>query len=130
PFRVSHGTPYWDKQLRQTQAIIAELTGTPPVLLRAPGGFKTRDLASAARALQLSFVGWSVRAADDASIPADQLARRVLKRITGFDIVLLHDGVAPHAPKTLGRQTLVDALPQIFRGIADKKLQAASLIDA
>jgi len=129
-FGVNGKRNYWDNQLRQTQEIVADITGQPPMLFRPPMGFKTWHIAAAAKALQLPMVGWSIRGLDTRPSSPEQLAERVLKRTTGHDIILLHDGVEPNRPAGASQSHTVAALPAILEGIAEKKLQAVSLVEA
>lgn len=129
-FGVNRNRAYWNNQLGQTQRIVADIIGQLPLLFRPPMGFKTRHIAAAARQLNLPVIGWSVRGMDTKPTTSQDLAARVIKRTTGHDILLLHDGVEPFRPAGAGQQATVDALPHILRGIAEKKLQVVSLIDA
>lgn len=131
-FGVNRNLPYWRNQLEATQKIIADITGHPPFLFRPPMGFKTRALAAAAREFRLPVVGWSVRAYDTQPTPPDLLARKLLKRTAGHDIVLLHDGLDPHRknPPQAAQQHTADALPAYLAGIAEKQLRILPLLDA
>lgn len=129
-FGVNRNRDYWDAQFRDTQAAVADATGELPLLFRPPMGFKTRALAGAAQALHLPIVNWSVRGMDTLPFSSERLARRILKRVSGHDIILLHDGVEPHRPAHSSQQATVDALPAILDGIAEKQLQVVPLIEA
>jgi peptidoglycan/xylan/chitin deacetylase (PgdA/CDA1 family) len=129
-FGVNRNRAYWDAQLTDTQNLIADIAGTPPILFRPPMGFKTRHIPAAAAALKLPIIGWSVRAHDTRPIPAPELARRIVRKTTGHDILLLHDGIEPHRPPESSQQHTVDALPAILEGIRQKKLAIVPLIDA
>jgi peptidoglycan/xylan/chitin deacetylase (PgdA/CDA1 family) len=129
-FGVNRKRAYWDHQLLETQKVIAGITGMPPMIFRPPMGFKTRHIAAAAAALSLPIIGWSVRALDTRPTTGEALAKRVLNRTAGHDILLLHDGVEPFRKAGSTQQATVDALPAILAGIAEKKLHAVSLIDA
>lgn len=111
---------YWDRQLRETQAIVADAIGVPPLLFRPPLGYKTRHIAAAAAELKLPIIGWSVGSETETTRGAGDY----LKRINGFDILLLHDGKQPDgaAPST------ADILPALLAGIAVKGLEVAPLI--
>jgi peptidoglycan/xylan/chitin deacetylase (PgdA/CDA1 family) len=127
-FGVNQKRDYWRRQIGETQRIIAEITGSPPVLFRSPMGFKTGHIAAAARETRMPFVGWSVRGLDTRTMTGDQLTKRVLKRVAGHDIVLLHDGVEPSRAGA-SQETTVAALPGILAGIAEKKLRMVSLLE-
>jgi peptidoglycan/xylan/chitin deacetylase (PgdA/CDA1 family) len=132
-FGVNGNRAYWDRQLGETQNIVADITGRPPFVFRPPMGFKTWHVAAAARACGLPMIGWSVRAFDTRPSTPDALAARILRRTTGHDILLLHDGVDPaRAAKNPSASQLhtAAALPALIRGIREKDLTIAPLIDA
>jgi peptidoglycan-N-acetylglucosamine deacetylase len=129
-FGVNRNRAYWDAQLRDTQNAIADATGHPPLLFRPPMGFKTRVIAAAARNLRLPIIGWSVRGLDTRPYSPDHLARRILRRTAGHDIIMLHDGIEPHRPRESSQQATVDALPAILDGTAEKHLRIVPLLDA
>jgi peptidoglycan/xylan/chitin deacetylase (PgdA/CDA1 family) len=130
-FGVNQKREYWRRQIQETQRIVAQIVGQPPVLFRSPMGFKTGHSAAAAKEARLPFVGWSVRSLDTRPLPAEKLARRVIARTTGNDIVLLHDGLeATRAAKGASQKNTVDALPAILEGLSEKRLRPLSLLDA
>ena len=131
-FGVNRPRGYWDRQLGETQKIVADITGRLPLLFRPPMGFKTRHIAAAARGLRLPVVGWSLRGWDAGKkgVQRGELSRRILKRVGGHDIVLLHDGVEPFRPAGSSQAATVEALPAILRGLAEKELRAVSLVEA
>jgi len=130
-FGINQKRDYWRHQINETQKTIADITGQPPFLFRSPMGFKTGHIAAAAREARLPFVGWSVRSLDTRPLTPQRLADRVIKRMAGHDIVLLHDGVEPaRAAKNVSQESTVAALPAILESIADKRLRPVSLLDA
>jgi peptidoglycan/xylan/chitin deacetylase (PgdA/CDA1 family) len=130
-FGVNQKRDYWRRQINETQRIVSEITGQPPVLFRSPMGFKTGHIAAAAKEARLPFVGWSVRSLDTRPLSAEKLAARVRARTSGNDIILLHDGLEPcRAARNASQQNTVDALPAILEGIAGKRLRPLSLLDA
>jgi peptidoglycan/xylan/chitin deacetylase (PgdA/CDA1 family) len=120
---------YWNRQIGETQRILADITGMPPVLFRPPMGFKTGHIAAAAKEHRLPIVGWSVRSLDTRPMAPDRLAQRVIARLSGHDILLMHDGLEPARAGASQQQTL-DALPQILAGLGEKKLRVVSLLDS
>jgi peptidoglycan/xylan/chitin deacetylase (PgdA/CDA1 family) len=120
---------YWQAQLRETQSIVADITGTPPLLFRPPWGHKTRPIAAAAAGLHLPIVTWSVAAPRTADAAA--FAKYMVKRTTGHDILLLHDGPEPgrDSPGS-NREAMLSALPALFGALRDKRLQVVPLVDA
>jgi peptidoglycan/xylan/chitin deacetylase (PgdA/CDA1 family) len=131
-FGINRGRDYWDRQLADTQQAVADAVGRRPVLFRPPMGFKNWHVAATAKAQRLPIVGWSVRAYDTRPADPPALARRVIARTGGHDILLLHDGVDPAraARGAATQQHTVEALPAILAGVREKKLQVTSLVDA
>ncbi len=97
-FGVKQRRDYWRRQIGETQKIVADITGQPPVLFRPPMGFKTGHIAAAAREERLPIIGWSVRSLDTRQMTSERLRERVVGSVGGHDIVLMHDGVEPAAP--------------------------------
>jgi peptidoglycan/xylan/chitin deacetylase (PgdA/CDA1 family) len=139
-FGVNRNRAYWDGQILDTQKTIADIVGRPPLVFRPPMGFKTWHIAAAARAAQLPVIGWSARAFDTRPMPPAELARRLLGRVSGHDILLLHDGIDPHRSRAAaggggsggggGQQHTVDAVPAILAGIRAKNLRIVPLLEA
>lgn len=129
-FGINRNRAYWDAQILDTQKAVADIVGHPPLLFRPPMGFKTWHIAAAARAARLPVIGWSARAFDTRPIPPADLARRLLRRTSGHDILLLHDGIDPHRGRGAGAQHTVDAVPAILAGIRDKNLRIVPLLEA
>jgi peptidoglycan-N-acetylglucosamine deacetylase len=127
-FGINQRRPYWRRQIGETQRIVADITGMPPVLFRPPMGFKTGHIAAAAKEQRLPFVGWSLRSLDTRPMAPERLAQRVISRLGGHDILLMHDGLEP-ARANASQQETLDALPQILDGITSKSLRVVPLID-
>jgi peptidoglycan/xylan/chitin deacetylase (PgdA/CDA1 family) len=129
-FGVNRNLAYWRTQIGETQKIVADISGQQPYLFRPPMGFKTWHIANAAKEIGLPVVGWSVRGLDTKIHDSGQLARRVLAKVAGYDIILLHDGVEPGRPSPASQQNTVDALPAILNGFAEKEHRPLTLVDA
>jgi peptidoglycan/xylan/chitin deacetylase (PgdA/CDA1 family) len=78
-------------ELGAAQSVIAETTGTTPVLFRAPFGVRWFGLGEAQRRLNLLGVMWTVIGLDW-KLTADRIARRVLAGAGNGGIICLHDG--------------------------------------
>lgn len=129
-YGVNRKFSYWQHQIGETQKIVADITGQQPFLFRPPMGFKTWNIARAAREAHLPVIGWSVRGLDTKIQDPAQLSGRVLRQVGGHDIILLHDGVEPGRPANASQENTVAALPSILDGIAQKELGILPLIDA
>ncbi|HVX86654.1 MAG TPA: polysaccharide deacetylase family protein [Phycisphaerae bacterium] len=129
-FGVNRNRAYWREQVNETQKIVGDITGHPPLLFRPPMGFKTRSLAAAVKEAGLPIVGWSVRGYDTRGVSAEKLASRLVRRSAGHDIVLMHDGRDPHRKKGVGQGQTAEALPGVLAGLAEKKLHVLPLVEA
>jgi peptidoglycan-N-acetylglucosamine deacetylase len=114
------------EELLRAERGIETATGRPSTkLYRAPVGMKTGDLARAAADLGLRVVAWSVHSRDTFHPDPQAMARRVLRRIRGGDIVLLHDG--GRVPG--GRKHCVEAVRLILAGLREKGLKCVTLTE-
>ena len=79
-------------QLKKTHAEIESTTGVTPWAFRAPHGYRSPFLIS--RILEMSYTvfGWTFGVFDSATPGAEEIRRRVRKRLRKGAIVLLHDG--------------------------------------
>lgn len=114
------------EELLRAERAIEAATGRPSTrLYRAPVGIKTGDLARAADDLGLRVMAWSVHSRDTLDPDPQAMARRVLRRIRGGDIVLLHDG--GRVPG--GRKHCVEAVQLILAGLREKGLKCVTLTE-
>ena len=60
-------------------------------LFRPPFGVTNPQIARAVAAQDLVCVGWSIRSLDTTRRSADQVWKRVVRRLKGGEVVLLHD---------------------------------------
>jgi peptidoglycan/xylan/chitin deacetylase (PgdA/CDA1 family) len=109
-----------DELIRAERAIETATGRASTRLYRAPVGIKTGDLARAADDLGLKVVAWSVHSRDTLDPDPQAVARRVLKRVQGGDIVLLHDG---------GRKQCVEAVRLILAGLRERGLKCVTLTE-
>ena len=96
------------------------MIGVRPLLFRPPMGVKTWHTDIARRRTGHTTVTWSRRAVDGIPTSAEKILRRFAGAATG-EILLLHDGVEPHAPCTDRTATLA-AIPRLI-----EKLRSAGL---
>lgn len=114
-----------EREIERGEAAIAACTGdrTPP-LYRPPLGTKSPPLARAATRKRLTLVTWSLHSHDTRIADADQIARRVLRKLRPGDIVLMHDG---HDLPGRHRPATALAVPQILRGLREKGLRSVTV---
>jgi peptidoglycan/xylan/chitin deacetylase (PgdA/CDA1 family) len=88
------------REIACCQEVIEEITGTKPRWFRAPVGHRNLFTHPIAGALGLRVMGWSRRGFDAVEKDAGKVLVRILPKLTGGDIVLLHEST-PIAPEVL-----------------------------
>lgn len=79
-------------ELRRAHETISDVVGAPPLVFRAPHGYKNPFVTGAARALGYRMVGWTFGVWDSARPGSDTIRRRVAAKLRPGAILLLHDG--------------------------------------
>ncbi len=79
------------EELQQANEAVCAITGKTPKLFRPPYGVTNPNLARAVKKLAMSSIGWNVRSFDTTARDPSQLIERILNRLKGGDIILLHD---------------------------------------
>jgi len=80
-----------EEDFARAQRVIGDVTGSRPVLLRAPFGVRWFGFRRTQERLGLTGVMWSVLGLDW-KLPATAIADRVLSRVHDGGIICLHDG--------------------------------------
>lgn len=78
-------------ELQETERTVQEQTGLRMRLFRPPFGVTNPPIARAVAAQDLVCVGWSIRSLDTTWRSADQVWKRILRRLKGGETILLHD---------------------------------------
>jgi peptidoglycan/xylan/chitin deacetylase (PgdA/CDA1 family) len=112
-------------QIRRAQEAIELSGGGRPSFFRAPLGFQNPWLASAVAGAGLRLVSWTRRGFDTVSHDDARVAARLLRRIQGGDILVLHDGSA--ARGVAGRPVVLDALPRVLDRMSAEGLRSEPL---
>ena len=120
-YRSAHET---GRQLERAQAVITDVTGVRPRLVRPPCGVRTRAYFRMAQKLGLRTVQWDVAGFDWKKRNAKQIARDVLRRASAGSIILLHDG---DSEAKEDRQQTIAALPLIIEGLRARDLHIVPL---
>ncbi|MGB9429043.1 MAG: polysaccharide deacetylase family protein [Gammaproteobacteria bacterium] len=114
------------QEIARGEQAIATLTGSAlPVLYRPPIGLKSSELARAVWQRGLTLVAWSLHSHDTRLSDPERIARRVLKRIRGGDIVLLHDGHDLPGRRRPGIHA--QAVRLILQGLREKGLECVTI---
>jgi len=124
PMFLSQSPSATRDELARTQRIIEDATGVTASLARPPFGIRTPWYLSAARALGLRVVQWSVAGFDWKPLAAERVASHVLRGAEPGAIVLLHD--ADSAGRRDRRATLA-SIPLIADGVTARGLSIVPL---
>lgn len=108
------------RELNACRGTVEALTGTPATYYRPPFGLVNPEVHGVVRRLGLTLVGWSVRSFDTTGRTPAAVIARVLGRIRGGDIVLLHDGGQDPARVCAITTAILDDLAR--RGLAPVRL--------
>lgn len=77
------------KELKRTNELIKEITGTECILFRSPFGVTNPNIAKAVKHLGMKTVGWSVRTMD--TVADKDIILEKMQRAKPGNIILLHD---------------------------------------
>jgi peptidoglycan/xylan/chitin deacetylase (PgdA/CDA1 family) len=123
-FFALRGSKRVKKDLERAIRVIENITGETPTLFRPPIGHTNPTIARIADQLDLTTVGWSVRARDGlARTKPDDVVSRISRGLEDGAIVLLHDAPEKGTRKPAG----VAALPAILERIAARNLRVVAL---
>lgn len=125
-YSVFRGRRYWDRQLAETDRLIAEAAGLRPAMFRPPMGFKTYYSMSAARRRGQAVITWSRRAVDGIVTTRQRILDRLVPRAAAGDVLLLHDGIEPHSRRRDAAATVAAVRPLIVQ-LRDRGLEPAPL---
>lgn len=116
------------REIGAAQAALADITGVQPHCFRAPAGLRNPMLDPVLHRLGLHLVSWTRRGFDTREGDAGIVLRRLAHKMSGGDIVLLHDGHARRAGS--GRAVLLDVLPPLLARIGAAGLKPVTLAHA
>jgi peptidoglycan/xylan/chitin deacetylase (PgdA/CDA1 family) len=107
-------------ELERTNALLRRLLGSPPLRFRAPHYDVDARVETLARSLGLVHTPGDVTPPDwDERFSERVIATHVLQRARSGDVVGLHDGVPPAAPRA-SRQRTVDAVALILPRLRER----------
>lgn len=104
-------------EFERAQAAIERATGIVPRYFRAPYGYRWFGIGSAQRKFNLMGVMWTV-IGQDWRLPAREVARYVLERVSPGGVICLHDGrgVRPNPDVT----PMLEAVREIIPAMKDQ----------
>lgn len=117
---------YVRDDLRRARDLLERLTGTRPTLFRPPIGHSNARIARVVRELDLTVVGWTIRALDGiGGARPESVERRVIPRLRDGEVVLLHDA----AEREDFVPASIAALPRILEAMESRNLRGVRVGD-
>lgn len=80
-------------EIEECNNIIRQITGRSSLLIRPPYGITNPNLSRAVKHSGMTSIGWSLRSFDTMSKNKEELKNRIINKLKGGDIVLLHDSM-------------------------------------
>lgn len=114
-----------NRELQEAHDVISGATGKAPRTFRAPHGYRNPFVGRTVRRLKYTLFGWTFGVWDSARPGAEEIRRRVRRRLAPGAIILLHDGDG-YDPRGDRTQT-AEALPGIIRDARDDGYEFAPL---
>jgi peptidoglycan/xylan/chitin deacetylase (PgdA/CDA1 family) len=110
------------------QEAIAVVTGQAPRFFRAPAGLRNIFLDDVLRRSGLQLASWTRRGFDTVTSDADTVLQRLVHRLGGGDILVLHDGNS--ARDASGHPVIYGVLPRLLDTLAAQDLTPITLRSA
>ncbi|HEY0721138.1 MAG TPA: polysaccharide deacetylase family protein [Gammaproteobacteria bacterium] len=114
-----------DRELREAQATLSDITGQQPLFFRAPAGLRSPLLEPLLARHNLQLASWTRRGFDTRERCASKVANRLLHGIEAGDILLLHDGNAARDKRDT--PIVIEVLPQLLEAISNARLHPVTL---
>jgi peptidoglycan/xylan/chitin deacetylase (PgdA/CDA1 family) len=115
-------------EIASAQDSIHRVAGSTPRFFRAPAGLRNPFLDPVLARLGLLLASWTRRGFDTVNPDPDAVYRRLVHRLKGGDILLLHDGNAAHSRQ--GRPVILEVLPRLLDTLAERRLRTVTLRSA
>jgi peptidoglycan/xylan/chitin deacetylase (PgdA/CDA1 family) len=110
------------RELNKTDAAIKKACGVSPKFFRPPFGFFNYRYFMVAEKMGYRSVLWTIDAGDWKNLTSTEVEQRLIPKVKGGYIILLHDGGA-------SREADIQALPRIITGIEKKGFRFRKLSD-
>jgi len=78
-------------ELIKTREIIENISQKPNPYFRPPFGVTNPLIKKALKGLNFRVIGWSIRSLDLSNDSSEKIAKRIISKLRGGDIILLHD---------------------------------------
>jgi peptidoglycan/xylan/chitin deacetylase (PgdA/CDA1 family) len=105
------------KELEMASNVIESTCGIKPVFFRPPHGWRSPWMMNIARKEGYTVITWTISPDDWLPINAKTISHRVLSKVAGGSIILLHDGLET---KISNRIQTVESLSEIIQELKSK----------
>jgi peptidoglycan/xylan/chitin deacetylase (PgdA/CDA1 family) len=78
-------------EIKETNRLLESITGKRITFFRPPFGVTNPRISRGLKGQSLKVIGWSIRSFDTRNEPAEKVVNRIMKKIRGGDIILLHE---------------------------------------
>jgi len=78
-------------EIQETNCILEKISGRPVRFFRPPFGVTNPNIAGGINGLGMEVAGWSIRSFDTRNEPAEKVVQRIMKKIGGGQVILLHE---------------------------------------
>ena len=129
-YRHSHAFAFYGmarlrREVAAAQAVIAGITGRPPVFFRAPAGFRSPLLDPVLAKCGMRYVSWTRRGYDAVRRDPVRVLQRLARGLAAGDVLVLHDGA--RARTDAGEPVVLAVLPALLDQLAARGLKSVSL---
>ena len=113
------------REVADAQRAVADVAGCEPQFFRAPFGLRNPFLDPVLALMKLRYVSWTRRGFDRVSRSPDKVLFRLSRRLSGGDILVLHD--CRSRLSSAGKPLVLQVLPPLLDHIAHRGLRPVSL---
>ncbi len=113
------------QEIVECQSQVEKWAGYKPRFYRQPAGFRNPQIFQILKKLNMTMVGWQVRAFDTQQRNSQPIVRRILKKAQPGGVILLHDG--SDSGSSQDRTATLQALPEILRGLQERGMEFLTL---
>jgi peptidoglycan/xylan/chitin deacetylase (PgdA/CDA1 family) len=113
------------REIIRCQEEVGKWAGYRPRFYRQPAGFRNPKIFGILKELEMTLVGWQVRAFDTQRRDSKTVAQRILDKALPGGVILLHDG--SDSEKNEDRAATVEALPLILQGLKGRGMEFLTL---
>lgn len=115
-----YGRGAMEREVDRAQALLGELTGREPRLVRAPAGIRNPWFQPVLEARGLVLASWTRRGFDTVARDPRAVAARLTRSLSAGDVLLLHDSGGAER-----RATVIETLDAVLAAIDAAGLRAA-----